>query len=804
MIYCYRILLVLFVTFSLGNRLPAQEQTGKYIYPYTHHMSEEEKSLFHLVGEGYEGTDPPPGVVHNIAEFDQVEGVLIAYPNSFGVSYQLIAAMSQETMVTTIVANNTQMNNVTALYQNNGVNMTNVNFLVAPLNTYWTRDYGPWFIRYGNDHIGIADFIYNRPNRPLDNAIPQKVAQFMGLDWFGMDLIHAGGNYMTDGYGIAASSDLVWQENPSMTPAQINQMVQDYLGIDTYHVVPDPNNTYIDHIDCWGKFLGVDKIMIREVPSSHPQYNDIEATAAYFASQTSAWGNNYRVYRVWTPNNQPYTNSLILNNRVFVPIMGSVWDNAALESYAEAMPGYEILGFTGSWQSTDAIHCRTMGIADRNMLVIHHYPLIGNQPVQPVYDIGAEITAYSGAAVLNSDIKVFYSINDEPYGEQTLTHTGGKQYTFTFITDIPGSKVEYYLSATDTAGNSAKHPYIGAPDPHVFYVGEQMFAELTLDTTEINAWVNQGYTTVEYLNISNTGGFPLYYSIDYSSASFEDLTFAIPDSPAASAWNGNTLTELGWHELTIENTMGEIAGWEIEFDWQTDSWPEEGTFYVLSPSTSLAVIATGITTGSYTISLNNFSGESINGIWRFWITDSNGDGGHEVSNVVLTITRSYSAGSWLTVEPVEGTIQPGATETVQVICDGSDLPVGDYQGTIWIGSNDPENPEVEIPVYLTVDIQSDYSFADRDDLSLKNYPNPFRKQTVFEFATNETAIVSIEIYNINGRLVKTLLRRELHPGLHQITWNGNDERGTLVENGIYFYRLRAGSKEISDKLIFNR
>ena len=52
-------------------------------------------------------------------------------------------------------------------------------------------------------------------------------------------------------------------------------------------------------------------------------------------------------------------------------------DDDALESYEEAMPGYEVLGFTGSWESTDALHCRAKGVADRGMLYIRHIPLSG-------------------------------------------------------------------------------------------------------------------------------------------------------------------------------------------------------------------------------------------------------------------------------------------------------------------------------------------------------------------------------------------------------------------------------------------
>tara|TARA_Y100000746_G_scaffold187462_1_gene166449 strand:- start:72 stop:545 length:474 start_codon:yes stop_codon:yes gene_type:complete len=90
----------------------------------------------------------------------------------------------------------------------------------------------------------------------------------------------------------------------------------------------------------------------------------IEQVAGYFESADNSDGNPWEVFRVYTPSDQPYTNSLILNNKVFVPIMNSSWDDDALEVYQAALPGHEILGFTGSWESTDALHCRVKGIPD--------------------------------------------------------------------------------------------------------------------------------------------------------------------------------------------------------------------------------------------------------------------------------------------------------------------------------------------------------------------------------------------------------------------------------------------------------
>ena len=121
----------------------------------------------------------------------------------------------------------------------------------------------------------------------------------------------------------------------------------------------------------------------------------ISFSSAYYASQTCSYGTPFQVFRVYTPNDQPYTNSIILNKKVIVPITGSSWDDDALQSYEDAMPGYEVVGMTGSWESTDALHCRAKGIADVSMLHIHHLPILGDQPVQTNYQIQAELTAHS-------------------------------------------------------------------------------------------------------------------------------------------------------------------------------------------------------------------------------------------------------------------------------------------------------------------------------------------------------------------------------------------------------------------------
>ena len=341
-------------------------------------LTQEERENIDIIQSMGTRTDPPVGPIKNIAEYDPMQGVLIRYP--FGISTSIIREMAEDVIVYCLVSSN-QQNSAYNSMNNAGVNMNNVEFILGSTDSYWTRDYGPWWVVDGNGDIGVVDFTYNRP-RPNDNQAPLKVSQYLNVPYFSADFISTGGNYMTDGYGISASTQIAYTENnecstnnqssvPLPSCAYVDGIIEDYYGVHTYHVVADPNNEYIDHIDCWGKFLSSNKILLRQVPTSHPQYNEIEEVADYFGSILTSDGYPWEIFRVDTPNDQPYTNSLILNNKVFVPIMNSSWDGPALEVYEEAMPEHIILPFTGTWESTDALHCRAKGIPDLNYITFN-------------------------------------------------------------------------------------------------------------------------------------------------------------------------------------------------------------------------------------------------------------------------------------------------------------------------------------------------------------------------------------------------------------------------------------------------
>ncbi|HPS70641.1 MAG TPA: agmatine deiminase family protein [Bacteroidales bacterium] len=425
----------------------------------------------------FQKTDPPATLVRSIAEFEPQRGALIRASVSgssvtFGVPIQLIREIAEEDTLYIVCSNQTAANTIQNYLTNNTINSSQVKYIFNATNSHWTRDYGPWFVENETHQLEVIDFPYNR-NRPNDSQVPRAFANATGNTIYGMPLLHTGGNFMTDGMGVAASCDLVDYENSCYNQNELDSLYLNYLGITTYHTIPDPLNSYIQHIDCWGKFLAPDKIMILQVPSNNANYSDLENAAQYFANLTSSYGNKYKVYRVYTPNNQPYTNSLILNNKVLVPMnptYGSSCYQAALDSYQQAMPGYEIIGVSyNDWYDTDALHCRAIQLPQSDMLRIVHQPILDSIPFENSVTIAATVYTLGNNSGITYDVKLHYQINQNNY--QTLDMIlQSSQYEAVIQNLNPNDTVRYYIEATNSNNKHLFHPFAGVADPHRFYL----------------------------------------------------------------------------------------------------------------------------------------------------------------------------------------------------------------------------------------------------------------------------------------------------------------------------------------------
>jgi len=340
-----------------------------------------------------------------------------------------------------------------------------------------------------NDENGYCDddlLIINRYNiegRPLpgeyrgweeDDDTNIDFANQMDWDVQDLALYWTGGNFMTDGYGMGFSTELMVNEN-NITNEAFKEIMFEELHFENYHIFDNPNVSSIQHIDCMAKLLDSETIVIKQVPESSPEYDCIEEFAQSFYELNTFYGREFNIHRIFCPeiNAGPwetnpvaaYTNSLILNNKVLVPQYGIPEDNLALNTYIDAMPGYEVLGFNHSisdpWYSEDALHCRTMGIFDPAMIHISHKSIRTDEIIDntSIY-IQAEVFDYGISNVNLESVKLYwkYSSEDGPFGEVELEYQSDNIYIGTFPNLNSDSLIEYFINAVNIEGNTVSHP----------------------------------------------------------------------------------------------------------------------------------------------------------------------------------------------------------------------------------------------------------------------------------------------------------------------------------------------------------
>ena len=102
---------------------------------------------------------------------------------------------------------------------------------------------------------------------------------------------------------------------------------------------------------------------------------------------------------------------------------------------------------------------------------------------------------------------------------------------------------------------------------------------------------------------------------------------------------------------------------------------------------------------------------------------------------------------------------------------------------------------------------ADYASQDKTSLSPnvfslhQNYPNPFNPTTLIKYDLAEDALVSISIYDVTGRMVKSLINMNQSTGYHSLRWNATNDIGESVSAGMYIYTIQAGQYRATKKMV---
>lgn len=363
-------------------------------------------------------TPPPLGPVHCMAEYEPMQGIIVAWEGTTAQN-SILAQMAKEFTsadgdadVYVVVDTTSEQTTANATLVNAGVNMARVKYVVRTTDTIWCRDYGPRYILQGGCRA-IVKHTYNR-NRPSDNALSFGFSELFGQQLYEIPLVHGGGNYHLDALNRSWATRLIANENPTKSEAQIVQLWRDYQNLNT--TLTDPFPTSIDstqHIDMWMQIIGDSKVVISDWPQNagSVQDNICDSTAASMQLL------GYEVVRMpaFTSGgtHYTYTNVVMCNGVVIVPSFTTGSYNAqALATWQAALPGKRVVQLNCQALVTSAgvVHCVVMHV--------------------PRYTNGAVPTGYCAS----------------PNGGETLTPGQSVKVKWAADDDIKATSVDLLLS----------------------------------------------------------------------------------------------------------------------------------------------------------------------------------------------------------------------------------------------------------------------------------------------------------------------------------------------------------------------
>ncbi len=256
------------------------------------------------------------------------------------------------------------------------------------------------------------------------------------------------------------------------------------------------------------------------------------------------------------------------------------------------------------------------------------------------------------------------------------------------------------------------------------------------------------------------------------------------------SYNGDVIAELD------SNPHQNITGLE----WDSQGCDGNGSLWLMSKNPNYlreidpltGQVITEICTGVY--QFNGLSFDDNNNFWTASLTEG------KIYNLQGPIYEYIP--NWLTISTNNGIILPNETIHLDFDLGGEDVEAGEYSCSLVLTSNAMNYPEVTIPISFGVSPVSNDIVEDVISHShLSNYPNPFNPETTIEYFLPNDSEVIIEIFNIKGQKVKTLIKDKLKSGNHKVVWNGSDNKGNRVGSGVYLYRLKSSSGILTSKMI---
>jgi hypothetical protein len=399
-------------------------------------------------------------------------------------------------------------------------------------------------------------------------------------------------------------------------------------------------------------------------------------------------------------------------------------------------------------------------LAEPFRLGIAHTPLGDTEDSSNPYRVVATLRA---AGTLNPDSLLVRF--DAGAGSQTLTMTPtgiADEYEAYIPAQPQGTFVDYYLIAEDMTGYRKTEPPDAPASVHTFFVGA--LTVFFSDTFETNLGWTAGVTGDNATSGQWQRGDPQGTTTGGSQVQPEDDHTAAPGvncfATGLSAGSGPGSYDVDGGKTTLLSPVFDLSGTTIAF---VSYWRW------------------------YTNNLGSAPGEDV------WQVQATSDG----TNWVDLENTTSSQNSWTEhIFALHDFIDLTASVRIRFIASdygsGSlvEAAVDDFAISIWDLSFVGLDEGAGIPAPVTL---------------AQNAPNPFNPMTAIRFSVPAPGRnVTLRLFDVSGREIRTLLRDEKVSGARTVTWDGLDGTGRPAASGVYIYRLDAGRQILSRKLVLTR
>ncbi len=284
------------------------------------------------------------------------------------------------------------------------IDFRRLQFLEAPVDTIWARDFGPVVVRTGDGSAHFVDSDYDDGDRPKDDNIPPVLAAQMRAKCLPSLLSIEGGNLLSNGAGLCLTTSKIVADNVlrGYEHAQISPLFRNTFQCDQVAILEPLVGEPTGHVDMFATFTSANTVLVARMDSAIDPVNAaILDRNAKTLSQIRTPHGQMRVERIPMPVPEKglwrsFTNVLYFNGILMMPTYDGVdprMQRSAAETYRRLLPGWDVHGIdcTKLIQLGGAVHCVTLNLPDLNpanarKIVPTRQPIsrgIEQSPIQP-------------------------------------------------------------------------------------------------------------------------------------------------------------------------------------------------------------------------------------------------------------------------------------------------------------------------------------------------------------------------------------------------------------------------------------